>query len=319
MTLFDDAEALLRDALVVSAHARPDGDAAQIAPGDSFTAIVTVENEGLGDDASTAARTAFVDVVARLEATPFAAPLVDGDPVRDLTLELGELIFGEAATREVPMRAIAALDGPEPFARVHVRGSLDLLRFFVSTSVHQFSTEIRRPQTHDPAAEAFQDHMTRTVLPDAFTLCHWSFDLEGEDAFLDLVDDPRRFRAFVRERVVELAEGRGLASAAVQAATNPLTELYIDTHGTGYGGSLALALWFVGFDLGESFTFEDVARAARDYLSGGATWDARRELRVFKGFENDGVLADAITVVDLPVVVDYGSRTVTLWAGSLRG
>ena len=324
VTLFDDADALLRDALAVSAHARPLDGRDRIEPGDLFVATVTVENQGVGDDAGTAARTAFVDVIARVEATPFASPVHDEQPVRDTTLELGELIFGEATSRDVTMRALAAMDGPEPFARVHVRGRLDVERFFTAASVHQFSTEIRRPVAQDAAADAFRTALLSDVLPDGFHLESASFDVDDDEAFRDLVDDPDRFRHFVRERVIELAEGRGLASAAVQSAANLLPELYLDVHQTGYTGALALALWFVGFDQGESFSFAEVRAAARDYLSVEApdpatsVWDARRELRLFKGFPNDGVLADPITVSDLPVVVDYGRRTVTLWAGSLR-
>ena len=68
MTLFDAADALLRDALIVTAHARPLDGHDRILPGDEFVSTVTVENQGLGDGAGTAARTAFLDVVARVEA-----------------------------------------------------------------------------------------------------------------------------------------------------------------------------------------------------------------------------------------------------------
>jgi len=319
MTLFDDADALLRDALVVTAHARPGDGADGIAPGDDFVATVTVENEGLGDGSSTAARTAFLEVVTRVEATPFAAPLVDGQPVSEVTLTVGELIFGEAASREIPMRALAALDGPEPFARVHVRGRLDLERFFMAASVHQFSTEIRRAPAEDAAAVALRERLCEQVLPEGFRLSCWSFDADDPEAFTELVDDPVRFRVFVRERVIELAEERGLATAAVQASAGLIPDLYVDVQEAGATGALAFALWFLSFDQGESFTAQDVIDAVGPYLSGFQTWAERREVRVFKGFENDGVLAGPITVVDLPVVVDYGARTVTLWAGSLRG
>ena len=320
MTLFDAADALLRDALIVTAHARPLDGHDRILPGDEFVSTVTVENQGLGDGAGTAARTAFLDVVARVEATPFAAPLgEDGEPISELTLELGELIFGEAASRELRMRATAAMDGPEPFARVHAHGRLDLDRFFLAASVHQFTTEIRREQAQDPAAEALRRQLLVEVLPEGFSLCCWSFDFPDSDDFIELVDDPVRFRVFVRERVIELALARGVAQEAAQAVAGLLNELFVDVHETGATGSLALALWFMGFDQGESFAAADVIDVVGGYLSAFDTWDERREVRVFKGFENDGVLADPVTVTDLPVIVDHGAQTITLWAGSLRG
>jgi hypothetical protein len=317
VTLFDDADALLREALQVSAHARAEDATAGIAPGDAFTAVVTVENAGLGDRDGTHARTAFTHITLRVEATPFAAPVVDGATVRDVTLEVGELIYGEASSHEVPMRAVAALDGPEPFARVHVHGGLDLRRFFAVGAVHQFTTEIHRTPAQDPATEALRRTLLDRVLPEGFDLRAWSFDFDDEPGFLAIADDPGRFRAFVRERVVELAEARGLASAAVTASANVLEDLYVDVHETGYTGALALGLWFMGFDQGESIAFDEVVALARDHLGGMGTFEERRELRLFKGFENDGTLADPITVIDLPVVVDYRARTLTLWAGSL--
>lgn len=318
MTVFDEADVLLRDALAVTAHARAAPGADEIEPGQRFVATFAVENLGVGDRPGTQARTVFRDVVLRVEATPFAAPLVDGEMVNDLTIEVGELIFGEASGHELAMRATTALDGPEPFARVHVHGNLDLDRFFAAAAVHQFTTDIRRKPTVDPAAKAFHDQMVAEVLPEGFDLLSWSFDLDEDDTFRDLVDDQDRFRAFVRERVAELAEERGVAATAVGATTRVLDELYVDVLESGYTGSLALALWFMDFDHGESFAFESVCTLARDYLAYD-TFETRRELRIFKGFVNDGILVDRVTVVDLPVVVDYGARMVTLWAGSLRG
>lgn len=318
MTVFDEADALLRDALVVTAHARPRPGDDEIEPGESFVAAFAVENQGVGDHPGTHARCVFKGVVLRVEATPFAAPVVDGEIVNDITIEVGELIYGEASGHELTMRATTALDGPEPFARVHVHGQLDLDRFFASTAVHQFTTDIRRRPTHDAAASEFGARMKAEVLPEGFRLSSWSFDLDEDETFRDLVDDQDRFRAFVRERVAELAEERGVAAAAVGATTRVLDELYVDVLESGYTGSLAFALWFMDFDHGESFAFDAVRDVARDYLVYD-TFETRRELRVFKGFVNDGILVEPVTVVDLPVVVDYGARTVTLWAGSLRG
>lgn len=316
MTLFDDADALLREALHVHAHARP-GDNGAIAPGDGFTAVVSIENTGLGERPGTHARTAFQGVTLRIEDTPFASPIVDGELVPEVTVDVGELIFGEVRSQEVPMQATAALDGPEPFCRVHVHGALDVDRFFSVGTVHQFSTEIRRAPAVDVAAQAFAGDLEADALPDGFDLGVASFDFDDETTFLEVAEDPTRFRAFVRERVVELAEGRGLATAAVTQAANILEDLYIDVHETGFTGALALGLWFMAFDQGESIRFDDVVRHAKAYLSGFETWEERRELRVFKGFENDGILAGPITVVDLPVTVDYRAGLITLWTGSL--
>lgn len=316
MTLFDDADTLLREALRVTAHAKPLDGEGRIRAGQTFIATITVENEGVGMNASTHARTAFVGVTLRVEATPFAAPLVDEAPVKDLSIEVGELIFGEASIHEVPMRATGALDAFDAFARVHVHGHLDLERFFSVGTVHQFTTEVRREVITDVAVEAFRE-LVSEVLPESFALSAWSFGFDQARDFERVVEDPSRFRTFVRERVVEIAEKRGLPEPAVVGAADLLEDLYLDVHESGHTGSLALALWFMGFDQGESMDFLDVATRARAWLEAFDTWEHRRELRLFKGFENDGVLAEPITVVDLPVIVDHGARTITLLAGSL--
>ncbi|MFK7928025.1 MAG: hypothetical protein AB8H79_07535 [Myxococcota bacterium] len=317
MTLFDDVDALLSDALVVTAHAKPLGGATAIRPGDDFVATLGVENQGLGEEASTAARTAFVGVVLRLQATPFAAPLVDGEPVREWMIELGELIFGEASSRDIRFRAMGALDGTEPFVRVQVRGQLDVQRFFTSESTHQFATDIRRAPTHNAAADTLLGDLGGGVLPPGFQVACWSFEEEDPEAFAQIVDDELRFRRFVRERVAEIAEGRGLAGIAASRGAAMVEGAYMDVHPTGGTGSLAFALWFVSFDQGEAVSFAAVSSAMRTYLGDFDTFEDRRELRLFKGFDNDGLLATAMTVIDLPVVVDYGANTITLWAASL--
>lgn len=318
MTLFDDASSLLHDALVVAAHARPVDGKSAIDPGDTFVATFSVENIGVSDRAPTQARTSFVDVSLRIEATPFAAPLVDGEPVNDVVISIGELIYGESSATELSLRALAALDGPEPFARVIVGGQLDLHRFFSVHGVHRFSTEIRRAPAHNPAVDTFRDALIDGPLPEGFSLQAWTFDFDDERQFNQVVDDLDRFRAFVRERVVELAEQRGLADQAIAAATLSLVTAYCDVFETGYQAALAFALWFIGFDQGESVAFDELRSQARHYFEAYATYEERRELRMLKGFDNDGVLADPVTVIDLPVVVDYDTRTLTLWAGSLR-
>ncbi|TVQ88757.1 MAG: hypothetical protein EA397_16300 [Deltaproteobacteria bacterium] len=318
MTVFDEVQAALDDALVVTAHARPIDESSAIEPGDDFVATFSVENIGISDRQSSQARTAFVGVTLRIEATPFAAPLVDGEPVNDVTLEVGELIVGEVWSHECTLRALAALDGPEPFARAVVQGRLDLERFFAAQGIHRFTTEIRRAPAIDPAIESFRVALLEKVLPDGFRLDAWTFDFDGADDFEDVADDSDRFRNFIRERVAEVAESRGLADEAISAATLPLANAWYDMYESGYQASLALGLWFIGFDQGESISFDGVKALARGYFESFDTYEGRRELRLIKGFENDGVLAGPITVVDLPVVVDYGSRTITLWAGSLR-
>ncbi len=318
MTLFDDALSLLHDALVVTAHARPLDGASDIAPGEPFVATVAVENVGFASRASTQARAVFVDVTLRIEATPFAAPLVDGEPVNDVVLPVGELIHGEARSFEVALQALAALDGPEPFARVLVGGRLDIERLFSVQAVHRFTTDIHRPAATDPAIAGFAQALRERALPAGFELATFTFDFDDERGFEQVARDPDRFRNFVRERVAELAEARGLADEAIAAATLPVAQAWCDAFDTGLQASVAFALWFLGFDQGETIDFEAVRACANDYFEAFETWEQRRELRIVKGFDNDGVLAAPITVVDLPVIVDHGARTVTLWAGSLR-
>jgi hypothetical protein len=61
-----------------------------------------------------------------------------------------------------------------------------------------------------------------------------------------------------------------------------------------------------------------VRKETEKYLTYHESQGNRLELRFFKGFDQNGLLAEAITVEDLPVVVNYAERRITIWGAGLR-
>jgi hypothetical protein len=161
--------------------------------------------------------------------------------------------------------------------------------------------------TRDPAAEAFIAAMFDGVLMENFTLEAHAF-LPTDGNFHETADDEHAFRAIVCAALGVLA-----SRECPECRT-----AFLDTYPSGFLGAHALALWFLRFDEDNWFGFDAVLQRTLGYLAGPRALDARRELRFFKGFDPRGLLVEASCPPDLPVVVDYGARTITILTGELR-
>jgi hypothetical protein len=140
----------------------------------------------------------------------------------------------------------------------------------------------------------FRDGMRSRVLPGCFNLEMFSFLFETETGFLSTVDDEGAFADFVRINWGFPCEG-----------------CYTDAYSSGFLGSYALALWFIEFDENNWFSFDDVLKETAKYLNSYSFVSDRTELRLVKG-------SFPPMMLDLPVVVDYREKSVTLWTGELQ-
>ena len=142
--------------------------------------------------------------------------------------------------------------------------------------------------------EKFMESMRESVLPGCFDLKGSSICFEDEDEFLSTVDDIQSFLTFIQREWGIPCEG-----------------CYSDAFHSGFLGSYAFALWFMEFDHDNWFTFDSVQNETKKYLNSYSSVSDRRELRLIKG-------SFLPMKLDLPVVVNYEERSVTVWTGELR-
>lgn len=163
----------------------------------------------------------------------------------------------------------------------------------------------------DAAAAAFRAAMYADVIRDNFVLTAYTRAL-SEAAFTEIATR----RASLRRAVRELAcEHHG---PLTPRARHQLRNAYIEPFESGFLGAHALALWFMHFDEDNWFSYDAVHAPARAYLGAAQTMDERLELRLFKGFDNRVLVPQGVVVRDLPVVLSFASRTLTLWTCGLN-
>ncbi|MEM9984574.1 MAG: hypothetical protein AAF804_05710 [Bacteroidota bacterium] len=163
------------------------------------------------------------------------------------------------------------------------------------------------------ADERFVQMMREQVLGSNWTLEADTTEVLDGVRFLDLVDTPSRFEQFVGNRVQQLAYRHLQNETSAKLSAALMRQAYLETFPEGHLGSYALALWFYRFDQDNWFGFEQVRKVIAPYLEGGPSFSKRRELRLFKGFSNSGILVPGICPADLPVVVNYEEQKVTLY------
>lgn len=167
------------------------------------------------------------------------------------------------------------------------------------------------------AAEFFREFMTEEVLPGNWQIDSFSANFEEEKDFLNTVDYRCNFVDFVAKQVEQFGTERFGNSTAAELAGQLLKRTYVEHFPDPHFGSYAFAFWFYQFDADNWFTFENVREATELYLNYYANWDDRLEFFLFKGFDDAGILANAVSHGDLPVVVNYGEQAITIWSSRL--
>lgn len=171
------------------------------------------------------------------------------------------------------------------------------------------------------AADAFERSLfdpETGLLGDNWTLLHYDWYEENQEAFLALVNDDKAFRHKVKELATRAAmETNGYAEEEAARLTEPLLHQYIDAyHNSSQQAALAFALWFYKFDADNWFSFERMLQKTDALFSHHAVPLWEMELRFFKGFSN-GVFLNLISPLDLPVVVNYPEQVISIWLAGL--
>ncbi len=162
-------------------------------------------------------------------------------------------------------------------------------------------------KVQDSRAEAFIRDMLSDLLGENFTLTAHSFAPEPED-FEDIVQRELSFRNCVNNALLLIASRQCPACSTA----------YIDGYESAFLGSYALALWFMKFDEDNWFSHDRVLEKTRAYLQPDLPWNTRQELRLFKGLCAQGLLTEAISPPDLPIIINHEERTITILSGELR-
>jgi hypothetical protein len=169
-----------------------------------------------------------------------------------------------------------------------------------------------------PAAEAFQESLFANLLADNWQIDEHTIRFEDQGEFLEIVESDRTFRKWLIEELGVLGRKRMFHRFATGAACERLSRSAMTAYPSGHLGAHALALWFYSFDQDNWFSFPEILRETMLYLDFMPFMDERTELRMFHGFDNQDLLVEGLTVSDLPVVVNYAEKAITIWSAQLN-
>lgn len=169
----------------------------------------------------------------------------------------------------------------------------------------------------NPAADLFRTEMYDRIIGYNWNLAFHRVEFEDQDEFLAKVDDISAFREWMVYTVAELAEKRTGNCELFEKITAQIASSSIQEYSSGHVAAYAFALWFYRFDQDNWFTFDAVREVAASYLDYFTNHNDRTELRMFYGFQNQGLLAQPVTISGLPVVVNYAEKAITIWSAEL--
>ena len=169
----------------------------------------------------------------------------------------------------------------------------------------------------NPSAELFRSEMYERVIGYNWNLAFHRVEFSDQDEFLAIVDDMSAFREWMVYTISDLAEKRTGNCELFEKVMAQIASSAIQEYNSGHIASYALALWFYRFDQDNWFTYESAREVAEKYLDFFTNPMERTELRMFYGFENQGLLAQPVTVTGLPVVVNYAEKAITIWSAEL--
>lgn len=168
-----------------------------------------------------------------------------------------------------------------------------------------------------PAAEAFIKNLRDGVLPDHWELTAHTTRIEHLPSFQEVADNTANFKDWAGQKYREILEKQKAPADQAKLESLLLRKSFLEIYDIEHYGALALALWFYQFDADNWFTFEKMREACEAYLNYYPGFEFRQELRLFKGFKEEGLQATSTTQGVLPVVVNYAEQAVTIWEGKL--
>ena len=172
-----------------------------------------------------------------------------------------------------------------------------------------------------PAAEVFQNSMydNNIIYRENWKLDFFRTVIEDGEAFDAIVRDEKQFRQWVAEKIEAISEERGVKKAHCTDMVKSVKTAYIDVYNNSImAPGFAFALWFYEFDADNWFSWEVIQSQTLgyfDYHMDSNDWEM--ELRFFKGFQQQGIIPSGIEPPDLPVVVNWPEKAITLWFSAL--
>jgi len=169
-----------------------------------------------------------------------------------------------------------------------------------------------------PADVFFANRLQEHLLPENWSLMPQviSYD-DQEEAFFQVAHNRGALAEVVSEEVERIVLERQGNPLAAFLAGELIQRSDIEWTDDSHQASLRLATWFYRFDADNWFGFQDMWEACDQYLNYYPEWPLRMETCFFRGFPNSGVLVDHISPRDLPVVINFAERTITLWTSGL--
>lgn len=165
------------------------------------------------------------------------------------------------------------------------------------------------------ADESFKRGMYDGVVFESnFDLDYHYIEFLNESDMRTIMSCEKSFINTVGHLVEETVTRRLNSQITGEVAKRYVENCWLERTNSAHQASFYFAYWFYRFDSDNWFSFDRVRQETEAYLD----YNSTMEFYFFKGFDQQGLLADAITVPDLPVVVNYAEGRITIWGAGLR-
>jgi len=219
---------------------------------------------------------------------------------------------GHGIGETVAQRIIDRRESLEPFRRFNSLSQLEGIQGLgpdkFQDLVHAFSTT---------AAEDFKTRMYDGIIYENWTLEYHTTRFRTAAEFERIALNDSNLIDFIADEVQRISEARFGNAQAAYLADLLLKKSYPERLETGEFAGIAFAFWFYKFDSDNWFSFDRIRAATAQYFGYYPTLSNRLELVLFKGFPNGGILVQGITADDLPVVLNFAEKAITIWTAEL--
>ena len=168
------------------------------------------------------------------------------------------------------------------------------------------------------ASEYFKKAMYNGIIMDNWVLTDHTVFFDNEAAFLRVVNDTSNFKEWVGYQVELMQQAYPGRYADPKAKGLLVQKSFMEVFAIAHYGAIAFAFYFYQFDADNWFSFDSVRQECEKYLSYNTANRYRLELRMFKGFNAEGLRATSTIQGTLPVVVNYGEKSIALWNAQLN-
>jgi len=157
----------------------------------------------------------------------------------------------------------------------------------------------------------FKESMYENVINENFELEYFTFKIQNKSQFSEIIESEKRFREFICQKVCEIHKKKKLEKRC-EDIKKMILKAYLEKFESEFLAAYAFAFWFMKFDEDNWFEFMQVCEVCESYFT-SPSGENLKELRLFKGFVNEGYTVPPLSVLDLPVVVDKSEKSITIW------